>query len=820
MKKRKALNIIHICIALLGLAIIVCYFVPSIEFINEKMLLVGIAFASEAVGYLIFVMGSAKSQKKIELLEQRVSLTNSLAYRIKNAGEKCFTEIPIGIIVYANDLKVEWANTKAKQIFNSSLVDRKLNNLYSGNYDNKDFETKIRNLSDFQMDIYGRHYEVKVLRDNNVIYLIDKSDYKELEYLHYISTQAAGILNLDNYEEAIADYDIQERALITSDIISILSTFCEENGVYLRAYSDKQFLILTSRENLLKIMNDNFKILEQVNNYCSREHVKLTLSIGIACMEKPIVNIMEKAGELLDLALNRGGNQVVVQVDENLEYFGGKEKGVDAKLPVFVRVKAEDLYELIKESKNVLVMSHKQTDADAFGASIATYKFAKAVGRPCKIVIDEDDLDPTVSQLYKLIEAEHIGMIDYFISPSKALSTITEDTLLIIVDAQADYLLISNAIYQKVKKIAIIDHHRSNNNAISRTNYLYNKTSASSSVELIVEMYDYIDEEVEISATEASMMLLGIVVDTNQLIYRTNAQTFAVLSKLQSYGAEMTMVQKFLREEKDIISKRGDFIANMETVCERFGIAICDDEIYSRQFIAKIADSILTINYIDAGFCIGYIDKNHVAISARSLDDVNVQRIMEDLGGGGHFNNSATQIANVSIEEAKIKLINRLKSMEKSGENNMKVILKKEVKGKGKPGDIIEVPAGYGSFLIKSNVALLASVDNINELERKNEQDKIDAQNLLEEMKELKIKIEENPITIEMRVGKEGKLFGSVSSKQIVDEYKAKYNITLDKRKIIFDDKQIDSLGTYQIAIQLHKEVKATMKIYVVEKKG
>ena len=139
MKKRKALNIIHICIALLGLAIIVCYFVPSIEFINEKMLLVGIAFASEAVGYLIFVMGSAKSQKKIELLEQRVSLTNSLAYRIKNAGEKCFTEIPIGIIVYANDLKVEWANTKAKQIFNSSLVDRKLNNLYSGNYDNKDF---------------------------------------------------------------------------------------------------------------------------------------------------------------------------------------------------------------------------------------------------------------------------------------------------------------------------------------------------------------------------------------------------------------------------------------------------------------------------------------------------------------------------------------------------------------------------------------------------------------------------------------------------------------------------------------------------------
>lgn len=164
MKKRKALNIIHICIALLGLAIIVCYFVPSIEFINEKMLLVGIAFASEAVGYLIFVMGSAKTQKKIELLEQRVSLTNSLAYRIKNAGEKCFTEIPIGIIVYANDLKVEWANTKAKQIFNSSLVDRKLNNLYSGNYDNKDFETKIRNLSDFQMDIYGRHYEVKVLR--------------------------------------------------------------------------------------------------------------------------------------------------------------------------------------------------------------------------------------------------------------------------------------------------------------------------------------------------------------------------------------------------------------------------------------------------------------------------------------------------------------------------------------------------------------------------------------------------------------------------------------------------------------------------------
>ena len=299
MKKIRILNVLHICIALLGILIIVCYFIPEIKFINGTVLYIGIGLFGEAIGFLICMSSNAKNQKKIDWLEQRVNLTNSLAYRIKNAGEKSFTELPIGIIVYNNEFQVEWANTKAKKIFNSSLVDRKLSNLYGGNLDSKDFEAKIRALNEFPVEIYGHHYDVKVLRDNNVLYLIDRTDYKELENKYYISTQAAGILNLDNYEEALADFDVQERALFTSDIISMLSKYCEDHEVYLRAYSDKQFLLLTSREKLLGIASENFKIIDQINDYCSKEHVKLTISIGIACMNESIIDIMEKASDLL-----------------------------------------------------------------------------------------------------------------------------------------------------------------------------------------------------------------------------------------------------------------------------------------------------------------------------------------------------------------------------------------------------------------------------------------------------------------------------------------------------------------------------------------
>ena len=249
-------------------------------------------------------------------------------------------------------------------------------------------------------------------------------------------------------------------------------------------------------------------------------------------------------------------------------------------------------------------------------------------------------------------------------------------------------------------------------------------------------------------------------------------------------------------------------------------IAICDDnEIHARSFLAKVSDNAVNLNKVKAAFCIGKIGNNEIGISGRSLDDINVQVIMEKLGGGGHFNNAATQIPNATIMEVKEQLLGVLKEYKNGEEETMKIILIKDVKGKGKKGDIIDIPAGHANYLIRGKQAILATADNIKELERQNALEKQEALEQLEKMKELKEFLETHPISISMRVGKEGQLFGTVSTKQIVDEIKEKYNLTLDKRKIV-SDTEINALGTYIVPIQLHKEVLAKITLLVVEKKA
>ena len=498
-----------------------------------------------------------------------------------------------------------------------------------------------------------------------------------------------------------------------------------------------------TREQLEKVMQEKFKVIEDVNLYCYEQGLKITISIGLACMDVGIVDLMKKSDELLELAQNRGGNQAAIQVDNEVKYYGGKEIGVDTRLPIYVRVKTEDLCELIEKASNVIIMAHSNTDADAFGASVALQKIANALNKESYVVVNEESCDITVQNVYQEIISEHVGMKDAFVSSTKALSLMNDDTLLILADCQYENLLIDPKVYRKAKNVAIIDHHRSNNNAISNYKYLYNKTTSSSSVELIVEMFEYIDAEINVSSIEATLMLLGIIVDTNNLIYRTSAQTFAVLSKLQTYGAQMIKVQMFLREEKDLYEARVRFLNNIEIIDDKYGIAICDeDEIYTRQFIAKISDGIIALEQLHAGFCIGRISRDYIAVSARSFDQMNVQLVMEELGGGGHFNNAATQIKDKSIKEVKEELIKALENQGSVGEETMKIILTKDVKGKGKQGDIIDIPSGHANYLIRSKNAILATVDNLNDQKRKNEQEKIEAQKHLEEMKKLKEELE------------------------------------------------------------------------------
>lgn len=778
----------------------------SISYISLSVIVASLTY--------FYMIGKAnRNIKRLRWLENRLKLWNLISYRVKKAGEYAFNHLPIGIIIYNEEKAIEWANAYAKEIFMSPLVDRKIEII------NPELFDKINGEENFEMTIYGRHYRCNVISDHNILYFLDQTDLKDLQQKYRRSLLAVGFLNLDNLDTALTALDAQERAMQMSNLIGLLSDWSNKHDIYLRGLSEARYLLFMTFAQLRELMDDKFSVLDDIQNYCQKEDLRITASLGIACKDDGITRLVELAEEQLELALNRGGNQGVVLIDNQIHYFGAKTTSLETRSPIFVRVKAEMLADMIKHSRDVLIMSHKDMDADAFGSCLAIHKIVAALKKESKIVFDESSVDETIRAIHNIIQKEHINILDYFVAPRKAVDNITNDTLLVIVDCQYQTLLTSEKLYKSANKIAIIDHHRRNNNAISNYDYLYSQSSASSTVELVAEMFQYISNEIEISEIEATWMLMGILVDTNNLMYRTSYRTFNVLAVLQKIGAEIPRAQRYLRENFGEYVKRMSILNNLEIVDGKYAIAACSaDEIYSRAFLAKIADNIISVHDIKASFCIGRIDENEIGISARSLNEVNVQVIMEQLNGGGHFNNAATQIKDVTVEQAKEMLIDKLSRLEDGGMTTMKIILTKDVKGKGKAGDIIDIPAGHANFLIRTDQAVLATVDNIKQLEKKKREEKEAMEKHLNEMRELKSVIESKPVHIHVRVGKEGKLFGSVSTKQIADEFKAQHDLILDKRKML-PDKIINSLGTYEIPIQLHKEVTALMTIHVVEKK-
>lgn len=778
----------------------------SISYISLSVIVASLTY--------FYMIGKAnRNIKRLRWLENRLKLWNLISYRVKKAGEYAFNHLPIGIIIYNEEKVIEWANAYAKEIFMSPLVDRKIEII------NPELFDKINGEENFEMTIYGRHYRCNVISDHNILYFLDQTDLKDLQQKYRRSLLAVGFLNLDNLDTALTALDAQERAMQMSNLIGLLSDWSNKHDIYLRGLSEARYLLFMTFAQLRELMDDKFSVLDDIQNYCQKEDLRITASLGIACKDDGITRLVELAEEQLELALNRGGNQGVVLIDNQIHYFGAKTTSLETRSPIFVRVKAEMLADMIKHSRDVLIMSHKDMDADAFGSCLAIHKIVAALKKESKIVFDESSVDETIRAIHNIIQKEHINILDYFVAPRKAVDNITNDTLLVIVDCQYQTLLTSEKLYKSANKIAIIDHHRRNNNAISNYDYLYSQSSASSTVELVAEMFQYISNEIEISEIEATWMLMGILVDTNNLMYRTSYRTFNVLAVLQKLGAEIPRAQRYLRENFGEYVKRMSILNNLEIVDGKYAIAACSaDEIYSRAFLAKIADNIISVHDIKASFCIGRIDENEIGISARSLNEVNVQVIMEQLNGGGHFNNAATQIKDVTVEQAKEMLIDKLSRLEDGGMTTMKIILTKDVKGKGKAGDIIDIPAGHANFLIRTDQAVLATVDNIKQLEKKKREEKEAMEKHLNEMRELKSVIESKPVHVHVRVGKEGKLFGSVSTKQIADEFKAQHDLILDKRKML-PDKIINSLGTYEIPIQLHKEVTALMTIHVVEKK-
>ena len=461
-------------------------------------------------------------------------------------------------------------------------------------------------------------------------------------------------------------------------------------------------------------------------------------------------------------------------------------------------------------------MPHRYPDTDGFGAAIGALKLAIAYGKEATIVLDRQEIDRTVQKIMQLIEYEYIQILDYIVTPFEALEEMTRDDLLILVDHHSFSQTMDARLITRTKHLAIIDHHRKLSDAINGAVLSHIESYASSSVELVTELIDLSDKEVEINKFEATVMLSGIMVDTNNFMYRTGSRTFEASAILRKFGADTFKVKTILREGLDDIQLKSQLLGLAEVVHNRFSIVIIPDELEcDRILLAKVADDLLEIEDIDGAFAIGKIDEETVGISARSLEGFNVQVVMEEFNGGGHLNNAGAQIRTQDVKQVRLDLIMELNKAVKE-EQPMKVILVKDLRGKGKKGEVIEVATGYGNYLMTNKIAIEATQENLQSLEMEQQKLEENERKAVKKMKALKEKLEKQPVKVFVKIGANGKLYGKINTKKIADEYKKQYGVDLDKRKIQLNT-PIESLGNYKVEVKLHKDVSAIIEVLVVE---
>lgn len=763
----------------------------------------------------IFLFFNRNNSEKMESLKTRLKLWTNISYHVTQAGDEVFNHLPVGVLIYDDSYEIKWANEYAKKIFNHTLVDASLE-VISKELVNDVIMNKETMILNFNQSSYDVIHNVQ----NDILYFFDVTKREETYRRYNARITAIGIIGVDNLEESLKRFDMQEKTNLRGQILGEISDWVSSYGCYLQTMSNDRMVIVMDRESLGKMIENKFSVLSKVREISSKNRLKASISMGIACYDVESDELGSLAQNAIELAEKRGGDQVVVNVQgEKIQYFGGNTNTLEKNTLVEARMQTMALKEAIEASSNVLIMCHNLADCDAIGSMLGVLHLVLSSNIDVKMVFEPKYADLTVKKIFEEI-LQTPSLADYFVTLNEGLDLVKPSTLLIITDTQSPKLVMFPALIERVKRLSVIDHHRAGDDGYKEPLSYYVESSASSTVELVSEMFMFYNDNIEVTPLEASIMLAGIIVDTNNFTFRSGTRTFEAASTLKSMGADMVYVRKLLREPMSVEQELAQALMRAEIVGKRFAI-VCLEEtatVADRTTLAKISDKLLGIDGVDTSFTIGYVSDGVVGVSARSLDSVNVQIIMEELGGGGHFNSAATQIANTTIEAVKQQLLDIIKrEYMDDGDEKMKVILLQDVKGKGKKDQIIDVANGYGNYLLTNKLAVLATEDNLQALAKQKEQERIDAEHRRDLLNKIKSDIQGKFISIYIKVGADGKNFGHITTKLVCDEFEAQTGIHLDKRKVELPT-EINSVGIFTASVKLDKDIIATFEINVIEK--
>ncbi|MED3936989.1 DHH family phosphoesterase [Priestia megaterium] len=576
-----------------------------------------------------------------------------LSHRLKKVGEEALMEMPIGIMLFNDEYQIEWTNPfLASCLGEDTLVGRSLYDVAESIIPliKQEVETEVVTLHD-------RKFKVVIKRDERLLYFFDITEQIEIEKLYEEERTSLGIIFLDNYDELTQGMDDQVKSNLNSQVTSMLNSWAQEYGIFIKRTSSEKFIAIMNEQILIHLERSKFSILDQVREETSKQNISLTLSIGIGAGAADLPELGALAQSSLDLALGRGGDQVAIkQPNGKVKFFGGKTNPMEKRTRVRARVISHALKELITESGKVIIMGHKYPDMDAVGAAIGILKVAQVNQKDGFIVLDPDHIDTGVQRMLEEIKKKE-GLWERFITPEEALNLVSDDTLLVVVDTHKPSLVIEERLLNRIENVVVIDHHRRGEDFIEDPLLVYMEPYASSTAELVTELLEYQPKRFKIDMLEATALLAGIIVDTKSFTLRTGSRTFDAASFLRSQGADTVLVQKFLKEDITQYVQRARFIEHAEIYTAGIAISRAEpNKMYDQVLIAQAADTLLSISGVVASFVISKRRDNLIGISARSLGDINVQVIMESLQGGGHLTNAATQLQDISLDEAEERL--------------------------------------------------------------------------------------------------------------------------------------------------------------------
>lgn len=524
-----------------------------------------------------------------------------------------------------------------------------------------------------------RIYFDSVTRDSAIVAINDTDEYLTAIYLfdetelnRYIRENeeqklVAGLIYIDNYEEALDSIEDVKRSLLIALVDRKVNKYFTEIDALVRKIEKDKYFVVFKYKYLEQLSADKFKLIEDVKSIKVGNEMAITLSIGVGAGGVSYTQNYEYARMGIDLALGRGGDQVVVKEGEEVTYYGGKAKQVERNTRVKARVKAHALREIIESREHVVIMGHTISDVDSLGAAIGVYCAARVLGKKAQIVLNE--VTTSLRPLVECFTEEKGYPADLFIKNEEALLITNKNTLVMVVDTNRPSYTECPELLNRTDTICVFDHHRQNSEVIENPVLSYIEPYASSACEMIAEVLQYFSENIKLEPSEADCIYAGILIDTNNFITKTGVRTFEAAAYLRRAGAEVTRVRKMLRNDMAAYKARAEAVRHAEVYRGAFAISVCPaDNIESPTIVgAQAANELLNIVGIKASFVLTEY-QGKIYISSRSIDEINVQLIMERVGGGGHLNVAGAQLTNCTIQEAKRMIQDTIDEMIKEGD--------------------------------------------------------------------------------------------------------------------------------------------------------